>query len=32
MRSNGCGELREQQIDDNVQLVAGWIDAVITAV
>ena len=25
MRSNGCGELREQQIDDNVQL-CGWVD------
>ena len=25
MRSNGCGELREQQIDNNVQL-CGWVD------
>ena len=25
MRSNGCGELREQHIDDNVRL-CGWVD------
>jgi len=25
MRSNGCGDLRKQQIDDQVQL-CGWVD------
>ena len=25
MRSNGCGDLREQQIDQQVQL-CGWVD------
>jgi hypothetical protein len=31
MRSNGCGDLRKQQIDDQVQLTAaGWTVAVIT--
>ena len=25
MRSNGCGDLRKQQIDEQVQL-CGWVD------